>query len=69
MEYLNTIEEDEYNIDFSHVKSIKRINDINEFYDIGKFVGKGTQGNVKEVRNKKLDMKLIIKIQSKKLIC
>lgn len=36
--------EDEYNFDFKDVRSIKKINDINELYDIGKVIGEGTQG-------------------------
>jgi len=51
-----------YYFDYSSFKFLTRINNISDYYKIGKLLGKGGMGEVRLVTNKKLNYECAMKI-------
>lgn len=50
---------------YGKISSLKKINDLNDYYHIGKTIGTGSYGQVVQAKHKKLELPCAIKIISK----
>ena len=56
----------EYLFDYSSIRTLNYIDNMNELYTIGKKIGEGTYGEVRQATHKRLNIELAIKIIDKK---